>query len=658
MTIRPLFLSLALALGAGTLPATAAEERPDRLIADFEGADYGGWTATGTAFGSGPAKGTLPNQMSVGGYAGNGLVNSYLGGDVSEGTLTSPEFPIERRRINLLIGGGRQPETLSVNLLVGGKVVRSATGIDSEFLAPVSWDVAEFAGKSAKIEIVDRANGGWGHLNVDQIVQSDTEPKVPPERETLLARAEASDAAAAARAAADPNRPTMHVLAPANWINDPNGLLYYKGYYHVFYQHNPYGDDWGNMHWGHVRSKDLAHWERLPIALWPSKTKGEDHVFSGSAIVRKDGTPMIFYTSIGPRFPEQWAALPETDDLVVWQKHPANPVVANAVHGDTKVHEWRDPYVIHDGDTTWMVCGGNTNGNQGGEGSVFLYEAQDDSLTKWTYRGILFRHPDAGVKNVECPIFFPLDGRWVLITSQGKPVDWFVGDFDRKAGTFTATARGHVDEGQVYAPSVLAKDPKGRAILWGWLDGVPGGRGWRHCLTVPRVLSIGPDGRLRQQPAAELQSLRGPAKTAAAVPLTATPKVLETPTGLAAELVLTLKRPAGRTVTVDLLRTKDGAHSVPLRYDGQTLSLGKAKIALNAANAGDKSLTLHLIVDHSVIEARTADGSVWLTQVADYTIDGLGLAARAEGGDGAVVENLQWWPLADTWVTPEVAAGR
>ncbi len=653
-------LALALALGAGPVLSTASDDRPDRVIADFEGADYGAWTVTGTAFGAGPAKGALPNQMTVAGYAGTGLVNSFAGGDKSEGTLTSPAFPIERTRINLLIGGGRDAEKLAVRLIVGGKVVRTATGAESEFLQPESWDVTEFAGQMGTIEIVDHATGGWGHLNVDQIVQSDAVPKIVPERETLLSRAEASVAAAAPRAAADPNRPGMHVLAAANWINDPNGLMYYKGYYHVFFQHNPYGDDWGNMHWAHVRSKDLAHWERQPIALWPSKSKGEDHVFSGSAILRKDGTPMIFYTSIGARFPEQWAAIPETDDLAHWQKHPANPVVANAVHGDTKVSEWRDPYVIHDGDTTWMVCGGNTNETRGGGGAVFLYEAQDDSLAKWTYRGILFRHPDAAVKNVECPIFFPLGGRWVLITAQGKPVDWFVGDFDRQAGTFTATARGHVDEGQVYAPSVLARDPKDRALLWGWIDGVPGGRGWRHCLTIPRVLSIGPDGRLRQQPAPELQILRGQPKHLAPIPLklTATATPLEPPAGLAAELTLSLRCPAGRTVTLDLLRTKDGAHSVPLRYDGQTLSLGKASLAVTPPAGADGVLTLHLIVDHSVIEARTADGSVWLTQVADYTIDGLGLAARAEGGDGATIDALEWWPLAEAWVTPEGAAGR
>src|SRR5947209_9707348 len=108
---------------------------------------------------------------------------------------------------------------------------------------------------------------------------------------TPLEKADAAVKAAVPKAEADPTRPVYHFRAPAQWINDPNGPIQYKGVYHVFYQHNPYGDDWGNMHWGHARSKDLIHWEHLPIALGPSKDKGEDHVFSGCCTLNGDGRP-------------------------------------------------------------------------------------------------------------------------------------------------------------------------------------------------------------------------------------------------------------------------------------------------------------------------------------------------------------------------------
>ena len=114
----------------------------------------------------------------------------------------------------------------------------------------------------------------------------------------------------------DPARPIYHLQPPALWSNDPNGPIFYQGTYHLFYQHNPYGDDWGHMHWGHFQSKDLAHWEHMPIALAPSEDLGEEHCFSGCATVTKKGQVMLIYTSIGKRLPEQWAAVPEDDELV------------------------------------------------------------------------------------------------------------------------------------------------------------------------------------------------------------------------------------------------------------------------------------------------------------------------------------------------------
>src|SRR5437867_4232931 len=153
----------------------------DILIADFEGDSYAPWQITGEAFGPGPARGTLPNQMPVSGFKGKGLVNSYFKGDGSKGTLTSPEFRIERKFIAFLIGGVNNEEKLALQLLVDGKAVRSATGPNdrpggSEALARDSGDVTEFARRTATLRIVDDATGGWRHINVDDIVQTDTKP--------------------------------------------------------------------------------------------------------------------------------------------------------------------------------------------------------------------------------------------------------------------------------------------------------------------------------------------------------------------------------------------------------------------------------------------------------------------------------------------------
>lgn len=150
--------------------------RADVVLADFEGAGYPpGWVAQG-AFGGEPARGGFPNQTSVNGYRGEGLVNSFLPDDSGEGTLTSVPFILNRKFLNFLIGGGRDESGLFLRLLVEGKEVRRATGENNEHLKGASWDVSEFAGKQATLEIVDHATGGWGHLNVDQITLSDHPP--------------------------------------------------------------------------------------------------------------------------------------------------------------------------------------------------------------------------------------------------------------------------------------------------------------------------------------------------------------------------------------------------------------------------------------------------------------------------------------------------
>jgi beta-fructofuranosidase len=156
-----------------------------------------------------------------------------------------------------------------------------------------------------------------------------------------------------------------------------------------------------------------------------------------------------------------------------------------------------------------MVCGGNLNDNRGGQAVVNVYRAENDDLTEWKYLGVLFQHPDKDVKNIECPLFFPLDGKWVLIVSQGRPVQYFVGDLDPKTMRFTSQKRGVMDFGSYYAPNCMI-DAKGMRVLWGWVQDFPKGKGWNGCMTLPRWLTIASDGlTLLQRPVRELEELRG-----------------------------------------------------------------------------------------------------------------------------------------------------
>lgn len=170
---------------AGAMAGNALAFAADPIvIEDFEGTDYGHWIVSGDAFGTAPARGTLPGQMHVDGFQGKGLVNSFKGGDNATGKLTSPKFKIERKFVTFLIGGGGYANETCMHLLIDGKVVRTATGPNteaggSETLAPAAWDILEFAGREAIIVIVDERKGGWGHINVDHLVQTDDRSSIP-----------------------------------------------------------------------------------------------------------------------------------------------------------------------------------------------------------------------------------------------------------------------------------------------------------------------------------------------------------------------------------------------------------------------------------------------------------------------------------------------
>jgi len=483
-------------------------------------------------------------------------------------------------------------------------------------------------------------------LNVVLILAVFTRGDEVKERDELLRKAEASVKAAAAKVKNDPNRPTYHLQPPANWNNDPNGPVFYKGNYHLFYQLNPFGDGWGHMHWGHFRSKDLVHWEHQPIALWPSKDRGEEHVFSGCAAVTKKGQLMLIYTSIGKRLPEQWAAIPEDDSLLEWKKHPANPILTEKLHGNVKIHEWRDPFVFENGGRTYVVCGGNLNENKGGQAVVNVYRAENDGLTEWKYLGVLFQHPDKDVKNIECPLFFPLDGKWVLIVSQGRPVQYFVGDLDATTMRFTSKQRGVMDFGSYYAPNCML-DPKGRRLLWGWVQDFPDGKGWNGCMTLPRVLTVADDLTLRQIPAPQLEKLRGERITQGNSAVTGE-YVLERAKGDALEVAADLSLGTADEVGLKLRRSADGSKAVAVSFNGKKLNVAGLDVPF-VLGPGEKSLQLHVFLDHSVLEVY-ANGRACATRIIQAAPEDKSVALFARGGK-AEVKSIESWPIHSIWET-------
>ncbi|AIE86119.1 glycoside hydrolase family 32 protein [Fimbriimonas ginsengisoli] len=430
------------------------------------------------------------------------------------------------------------------------------------------------------------------------------------EREELLTRAMAATQAAIPAAEADPSRPSFHFRSPALWMNDPNGPIYYRGWHHLFYQFNPYGDQWGNMHWGHARSRDLVNWEHLPVAIWPSKSKGEDHVFSGSTFLDDTGKPVIVYTSIGDkRPPEQWAATPLDRDLLTWGKPATDPILTLQTSAPTSVDEWRDPFLFKESGHTYLVTGGAIKGH----GVVALYRATSGDLMKWEYVGVLFQHPTAG--NLECPNFAKIGDRWVLLVSVGGKVESFVGKLDTHSMRFESERTGVLAEGS-YA-SQLVTDKRGRCVHLAWIP-TSNHKGWNGYLALPSVLTVSPDGVLLRKPIDALAKQRVRRLISLNHKLEGNLELPMKIEGTQLEVLLDIEPGTAETISIHL----GGADIVYRCQQQELLTPGRTPVRL-------EKLKLHLFLDHGALDLYSADGAV--TQCAIIP-SAQGLAISATGG--------------------------
>ena len=465
-----------------------------------------------------------------------------------------------------------------------------------------------------------------------------------------IVRATAAVQAAVPRAQADPNRPIFHVISPAQWMNDPNGPIFYKGWYHLFYQLNPFSDESGARalrYWGHVRSRDLVKWEPLPIALWPSAELGEESIWSGCCTINDLGQPVCFYTSIGngkAAFDqaEQWAAIGD-DDLVGWHKSPANPVLTDALN-KRKIYDWRDPFIFHDQNKTFLVTGGHLA--KEGQAAVNIYEAENPELTKWKHRGVMFQHPDAGAPTVECPNFFKLGDQWVLFVSPYGKVQYFVGDFDPETCRFQARTRGWLDYGSsFYAPNTM-QVPDGRRLVWGWVGGFPGGRGWNGCLSLPRLVTLSRAGELRQNPAPQLNRLRGKPVEWRNIHLENGGETLMLPKTNTLEIKAEMDLMTAKSVRLGIKSGAGDAVPIVVNFDGSELKVMEISAPLQPAKGG-RMLNLRIFIDRSVMEV-FANETVCVTRLIPSLEANATLEIRADGGT-AKAKLVQAWPMESIW---------
>lgn len=325
---------------------------------------------------------------------------------------------------------------------------------------------------------------------------------------------------------ADEERPVYHLTGGIGWINDPNGFSVYKKEYHLFYQYHPFSTHWGPMYWGHAKTKDFIKWDRLPIALAPDSEVDKKGCFSGSAIELEDGRQMLMYTGVCEvrrddavleDIQQQCIAI---GDGINYEKME-QPVLSrfDLPAGASEV-DFRDPKIWKEDDKYYTVI---ANRSEDGSGAIFLYESQD--ALHWKYNGIIDSSKNEYGKMWECPEFFELDGKRVLMVSSqemipigmefhaGYGVMAFLGEYEKSNFDFQRDSVQSVDYGiDFYAPQTLLT-PGGRRIMIAWMQNwtfmncQPAGIRLFGSMTLPRELHV-VEGRLIQNPVREIELYR------------------------------------------------------------------------------------------------------------------------------------------------------
>ena len=336
----------------------------------------------------------------------------------------------------------------------------------------------------------------------------------------------------------DRNTPGFHLTGGIGWINDPNGFSVFRGEYHLFFQYYPYDLKWGPMHWGHVKTSDFIRWERLPAAMAPDQEYDEGGCFSGSAVETPDGRHLLMYTGVrGARNADGIPESFQTQCIAVgngidYEKYAGNPVIrAEDVPEGGSVHDFRDPKIWYE-DGLYRAVMGNRPAD--GSGAVLLYESKD--AVHWSYVTTVDASENKFGRMWECPDFFGLDGKTVLLVS---PQDMMPDGLEFHPGNISLSLIGTwdpeekrlkrenvhtIDYGTDFyaAQTVLSTD--GRRIMIGWMQNWetsaarPPELRFAGQMSLPRELSVR-DGRLCQNPVRELERYRGKKTVYADVPV-------------------------------------------------------------------------------------------------------------------------------------------
>ena len=605
-------------------PSQPYPSKPDIVIADFESDSWGAWQTTGTAFGSGPVLGgqAIAHLLKYG-YHGNGIATSdSLNGELSDmlvGTLTSPTFTIERRYIAFDIGGGQYEFITCMNLVIDGEVVKSATGRESDTLLPQSWDVGDYIGRSAYVELIDQANGqNWGHIVVDHIVQTDNPEQPPVATQELYHETYRPQFHFTAR------QWTMDRLNPGplqeGWMNDLNGLIYYDGEYHLFAQR------WFKA-WIHAVSTDLIHWTELPPAFFEESLNSG--VMSGTCVIDYANTSGLSPNKAQPPMVAFWARADNYSQCIsysldhgrTWTKYANNPVLQ---------HAERDP------DVFWYEPAGHW---------VMVLSDNDyydiftsPNLLEWTNTNN--RIPNS----YECPNFFslPLDGsaadtKWVMVRGNGY---YSVGTFD--GYEFSEETEQFPSDGgpNFYATQSWANTATGdgRIVQSAWMQsGTYPNMPFNQQAAFPRELTLrstpaGP--RLFREPIREIANLHGMENSWKVLSLNSGGSWNLGISGDTLHITMDVAIPINAALTFDI-------NGVPLVLTYNSIACGTDPQTVSG------SLTsIEVLIDRTSVEAFGNGGEVSVSRCCLFNETGLTLSAA---GGAISVNSLSVFQLSSIW---------
>lgn len=459
-------------------------------------------------------------------------------------------------------------------------------------------------------------------------------------------------------------KPAFHLVPPAGWMNDPNGFSVYQGRYHMFFQYYPYASHWNDMHWGHAVSDDLLHWDYLPCALAPDQDYDSFGVFSGSAVTLADGRQLLIYTGVrndlapGREKHQIQTQCVAIGDGVDYQKYGFNPVIDGRMLPEGFSREdFRDPKILRKADGTYECLIANRAADRYGQ--ILLFKSPD--ALHWEFVKVLVKNDGNYGFMWECPDFFELDGRQILLTSpqdmestrdlefhSGNGTLCVIGSYDDDRKDFQPEAYQTIDYGfDFYAPQTV-QTPDGRRIMIGWMQNwdacairLPEAP-WMGQMSIPRELSL-QNGRLFQKPAREYEALKG-AKTSYQKVEVKGEVTLEGLSGRTTDMEVTVRAKEGEDLYTKfsihfaqndrhLMSVSFRPHESVVKIDRKYSGSRRAVVHQRRCHVeGDpREIRLRLIQDRYSVEIFINDGEKTMTSTLYTELDADGVSFVCDG---------------------------